>query len=753
MKRNRASVKRRLGFQLLESRELLTAEGQSYLLDRTLDVSDLFGTVTGSIAWGDGTSSSATIQSPPVAGPIKFRFDYTLDNSGFFADASRRALLQTAADMVSSKFSDSLLAIQPQAGDTWNARFLHPITGVSVSKTNLSIAANELLVFVGARAVGGAEGGSADRGGFTAQSSRPAFLSAVQSRGQAGVVASPATDVGPWGGSIAFNSSREWYFGTSAGALTSNQLDFVSVATHELMHIMGFGTSPAWDSKIVNSKFAGSNSVAVFGSAVPLADSDHFANSTMIEGRRPAMVQIFNTGERLLPSKLDLAGMQDIGWQLIPQTVRVTGSHIYGDNADVNIRISLGGGSLGAKNSTTSLSITNALPVLTAISNKTAKIGVPLSLPGLGQFTDVGYGMPLATPPSSETFAYRIQWGDGSTDSTGPAIISNLGSAGQATVGFFDAEHTYNNPGTYNATVRITDDDGGFAERQFQVTASFAGKLTLTLDKTSIVENSGAGAVVLTLTRSGTSLADPLVVSLNSSDTSEATVPATATIPANQASTTVSISAVDDSFFDGTQTVRFTPAVQDFELVGVSLDVTDYEPLVITATRTELDEGVAGNSSAQATVSIRSAAPAGGVLLALAASPSGILSFPATVLIPAGSTQATFEVSVINNERPSNPRTVVFTGSGSGVISGSLSFLVRDNDPARWTNPNNVFDTDNSGGLNPLDALLIIDEINRSGSRVLDPTLDAGLPLIDPNRDGALDPLDVLFVIDEINRR
>ena len=445
--------------------------------------------------------------------------------------------------------------------------------------------------------------------------------------------------------------------------------------------------------------------------------------------------------------------MQDIGWQLIPQTVRVTGSHIYGDNADVNIRVSLGGGSLGAKNSTTSLSITNALPVLAAISNKTAKIGVPLSLPGLGQFTDVGYGMPLATPPSSETFAYRIQWGDGSTDSTGPAIISNLGSAGQATVGFFDAEHTYNNPGTYNATVRITDDDGGFAERQFQVTASFAGKLTLTLDKTTIVENSGAGAVVLTLTRSGTSLADPLVVSLTSSDTSEATVPATATIPANQASTTVSISAVDDSFFDGTQTVRFTPAVQDFELVGVSLDVTDYEPLVITATRTELDEGVAGNSSAQATVSIRSAAPASGVLLALAASPSGILSFPATVLIPAGSTQATFEVSVINNERPSNPRTVVFTGSGSGVISGSLSFLVRDNDPARWTNPNNVFDTDNSGGLNPLDALLIIDEINRSGSRVLDPTLDAGLPLIDPNRDGALDPLDVLFVIDEINRR
>jgi hypothetical protein len=49
--------------------------------------------------------------------------------------------------------------------------------------------------------------------------------------------------------------------------------------------------------------------------------------------------------------------------------------------------------------------------------------------------------------------------------------------------------------------------------------------------------------------------------------------------------------------------------------------------------------------------------------------------------------------------------------------------------------------------------LVLIDEINRRGSRVLDPVLDAGLLFVDPNRDGALDPLDVLFVIDEINRR
>ncbi len=753
MREKRHPKKRRFAIEKLESRWTMTAEGQSFNLDRTLDTSDLFGAITGTIAWGDGSGSSATIQNPPVAGPIKIRFDYSLDNSGFFFEASRRNLLQTAADLVASKFSDSLAAIQPQAGDSWDATFRHPVTGLQTSKTNLTIAANEILVFVGGRSLGGSEGGSANRGGFAVRTTRTAFADAVKARGQAGALANPPADVGPWGGSIAFDTARNWYFDNSPNGLQNNQLDFVSVAAHELIHIMGWGTTTVWNNKIVNSRFAGANAINVFGGPVPLADAEHFANTTTIDGRRPSMVQVFNTGERLLPSRLDLAALQDIGWQLIPQNVRVTGNHTYGDNADVNHRVTLGGSLLGTKSSTTPLSITNAPPVLSPIANKAAQAGVLLNLSGLGQFTDNGYGMPLATPAKSETFTYRVQWGDGSPDSTGPATVLSLGSPGQATTGFFDASHTYANPGTYTAIARVSDDDGDFAERTFQVVVSPAGRITLTLDKISIAENAGAGAALMTVTRSGTSFANSLVVNLTSSDSTEATVPTAVTIPANEASTTVSVLAVDDAFFDGTQRVTFSPVVGNLELIGVSLDVTDFQPLVLTATRTELDEGVEGSSATQATISIRSPAPSGGVLVSLAASQAGILVFPSTVMIPFGSLQANFEVSVLNNDRPSNPRSINLTGSGNGVIAGAVTFLVRDNDPARWTNPSLVFDVDNSGGLNPLDVLTLIDEINRRGTRVLDPLIDAELLFVDPNRDGTLDPLDVLFVIDQINRR
>ena len=57
-----------------------------------------------------------------------------------------------------------------------------------------------------------------------------------------------------------------------------------------------------------------------------------------------------------------------------------------------------------------------------------------------------------------------------------------------------------------------------------------------------------------TVTRT-TDLSGDLVVALSVDDATEASVPATVTIPAGQASATFNIDAVDDVFFDGTQIV------------------------------------------------------------------------------------------------------------------------------------------------------------------------------------------------------
>jgi len=78
--------------------------------------------------------------------------------------------------------------------------------------------------------------------------------------------------------------------------------------------------------------------------------------------------------------------------------------------------------------------------------------------------------------------------------------------------------------------------------------------LTVTLGATTVVENAGPAATTVTITRTASTTSE-LVVNLTSSDPTEATVPARATIPAGQPSVTVSLDAVDDALLDGAQTV------------------------------------------------------------------------------------------------------------------------------------------------------------------------------------------------------
>ena len=72
---------------------------------------------------------------------------------------------------------------------------------------------------------------------------------------------------------------------------------------------------------------------------------------------------------------------------------------------------------------------------------------------------------------------------------------------------------------------------------------------------------------------------------------------------------------------------------------------------------------------------------------------------------------------------------------------------------ADWQNATNRLDVNMSGLVEPLDALIVINDINQHGTRTLEskPTSYAG-PLIDVNGDGTMSPLDALIVINSLNR-
>lgn len=110
-----------------------------------------------------------------------------------------------------------------------------------------------------------------------------------------------------------------------------------------------------------------------------------------------------------------------------------------------------------------------------------------------------------------------------------------------------------------------------------------------------------------------------------------------------------------------------------------------------------------------------------------------------------------------------------WSGSTDGWPVGEVACFARaqDNDGAwsevvgvvvtvaSWQNPASPHDVDGDGTIEPLDVLLLINEINSGGTRDLPPRTaeDIDLPFWDVSGDGRLDALDVLLVINYINSR
>jgi hypothetical protein len=115
----------------------------------------------------------------------------------------------------------------------------------------------------------------------------------------------------------------------------------------------------------------------------------------------------------------------------------------------------------------------------------------------------------------------------------------------------------------------------GGSYRAMFVVATPTLQMQLTSD--TISENGGLAATTGIVTRLNTDLSAPLIVTLSSNDTSEATVPLTVTIPANRISATFAINAIDDNDLDGTQLVTLTAAAGGFASDHRTLYVTDHE--------------------------------------------------------------------------------------------------------------------------------------------------------------------------------
>ena len=235
------------------------------------------------------------------------------------------------------------------------------------------------------------------------------------------------------------------------------------------------------------------------------------------------------------------------------------------------------------------------------------------------------------------------------------------------------------NPGTLEA--RVDDDD--------QPTITIAPDPSVTLDpdgRPVLVE--GGAPVDIVISRDGPT-DQPLVVTLNSDDPSEATVPTTVTIPAGASSVTVPITPVDDSEVDGPQFPTITataPGTNPGTLEArVNDDDTQPEQLTLTpAPGTQFDANgnpVTAENGAPVNFFVTRTGPTTEPLVVTVSNGDPTeTDVPQTVTIPAGIDTAVVTVFPVDDSEVDGPQTSTIGISAPGFISDSVDVVVEDDD-------------------------------------------------------------------------
>jgi hypothetical protein len=167
--------------------------------------------------------------------------------------------------------------------------------------TNSSI--DDLKIFVGATDLAGSTLAEAGASGY--------YLNEPRYMGN---------DFEPWLGSLTFNNTYNWFVDSTPQNIIvpSSQYDFLSVAVHEIGHVLGFLSGiNAFDRWVSSSTFIGTNAKLYNGNNAVLLSGDggHILDDyTYSNYGENAMDPSISSGKRKLPTLLDIAIFDDIGY-------------------------------------------------------------------------------------------------------------------------------------------------------------------------------------------------------------------------------------------------------------------------------------------------------------------------------------------------------------------------------------------------------------------------------------------------------
>lgn len=236
------------------------------------------------------------------ASQFNIKFNYRFDTQGWFT-ASRRAVLEEAATIWESIILDEFENVPIGTP----LHITHPETGQSVSLTSNQVI-DDVLIFVGSQNMNALAFAGATGTWFSGTS--------LESRWQ-------GNDFEPWTGFISFDRDTNWFFDSTPNTaydIPNRAHDFLSVAVHEIGHVLGVSSSyHAFERYVSGQFFYGPNALAHNGgNPVPLDSNHSHVQNGYQFGRwgENALDPTLTAGTRKLPTVLDIALLDDVGYDV-----------------------------------------------------------------------------------------------------------------------------------------------------------------------------------------------------------------------------------------------------------------------------------------------------------------------------------------------------------------------------------------------------------------------------------------------------
>lgn len=244
------------------------------------------------------------------------QFDDRFDSQGFFRDPQRRATLEAAGRIWESYLQESFTALPEGTKLSVPLKYVSAVNADSYTITTTyqevssGVPIDDLVIFVYSLSLPDGASTLGQGGPFASYQ----VGSDLDRRYNGDKFA-------PWAGTIYFNNSASFFFDATPDTsddIPANSNDFLSIALHEIGHVLGLGTAAIFQRLVGKQGFTGPNTLALTnGQPVPMAeDGAHIQDGWTLSGKfGEALMDPSNLqGTRKVPNAIDLAMMRDIGF-------------------------------------------------------------------------------------------------------------------------------------------------------------------------------------------------------------------------------------------------------------------------------------------------------------------------------------------------------------------------------------------------------------------------------------------------------